>query len=616
MSSRHRTRFCRKQNSCTLEGCKGTFHKTLLHLHNSSPKNESSSSEPAAVLSTCASSIFSSEPLSKAVYLCIVPVKVQYQDQEVLTYAFLNQGSTHTFCDKRLVEALNIPARSDEIHVQTLTSTRACSGLRCSLKVSLDNDKECTLANVFSLDDIPVKPNLIPARCDLEGTSHLKEITFRQIENATVTILIGADTPEMFCVRSVLTGQPIAIETPLGWSLLGPSLSTSVATNCFVGHANVKDEVLHRKIQSLWETDFQPETSMFEAYTLREDRKTCELFQSSITQISGHYQLPLPWKPGLKKLPDNLLLAQRRLRSLKRKLTRDKNLHSKYTDTINTYVEKNYAKPVTSEELVDQNIVWYLPHHPVYHPHKPDKLRIIFDCAAKHEGTSLNSVLMSGPDMMKSIVGVLIRFRKESVALTGDIEAMFHQVRVHPKDRDAFRFLWCPNGNLEKDPVPYQMQVHIFGATSSPASAGFCIKQTALDYDKHYDQFIPKIVRENFYVDDCLVSVDSTSKAITVVRQLTSLLQQGGFRITKWLTNSEAVLNEIPEVERSKNLQRHNLECTSSDRVLGVEWNYKTDEFDVTVKPSKLSPLTRRGILSTVCYAFCLIHSGLFLRLF
>ena len=123
----------------------------------------------------------------------------------------------------------------------------------------LDNDKECTLANVFSLEDIPVKPNLIPARCDLELASHLKDITLRQIENAAVTILIGADTPEMFSVRSVRTGQRgqlIAIETPLGWSLLGPSLSTSIATSCFVGHANVKDEALHKQIQSLRETDF------------------------------------------------------------------------------------------------------------------------------------------------------------------------------------------------------------------------------------------------------------------------------------------------------------------------------------------------------------------------
>ena len=206
--------------------------------------------------------------------------------------------------------------------------------------------------------------------------------------------------------------------------------------------------------------------------------------------------------------------------------------------------------------------------------------------------------------MMNSVVGVLIRFHKESVALTGDIEAMFHQVRVHPKDLDAFRFLWWSNDNLKKNPVPYRMLVHILGATSSPACAGFCLKQTALDYGKHYDQFIRKIVLENFYVDDCLVSVDSTSKAITVLQQLTLLLQQGGFQITKWLTNSEAVLNEIPEVERSKNLQWHNLECTSSDCVLRVEWNHITDEFEVTVKPSKLSPLTRRGILSTVCSLF------------
>ena len=93
-------------------------------------------------------------------------------------------------------------------------------------------------------------------------------------------------------------------------------------------------------------------------------------------------------------------------------------------------------------EEINHKPLWYLPHHPVIN--KPGKTRVVFDCAAKHKGTSLNDQLLTGPDLTNSIVGVLMRFREEQVALSADIECMFHQIRVAPDDRDAFRFLWWP----------------------------------------------------------------------------------------------------------------------------------------------------------------------------
>ena len=119
-------------------------------------------------------------------------------------------------------------------------------------------------------------------------------------------------------------------------------------------------------------------------------------------------------------------------------------------------------------------------------------------------GVSLNDSLMQGPDLNNSLVGVLLRFRQEPVALVSDIEGMFHQVRVEPTDRNALSFLWWPEGDLKKDPKAYRMTVHLFGATSSQSCASFFLKKTAASlFGRDYSARAVEAVKCNFYVDDC-----------------------------------------------------------------------------------------------------------------
>jgi hypothetical protein len=62
-----------------------------------------------------------------------------------------------------------------------------------------------------------------------------------------------------------------------------------------------------------------------------------------------------------------------------------------------------------------------------------------------------------------------------------DVEAMFHQVRVQPSVCDALRFLWWPNGDLDRPPEEFQMMVHLLGGASSPSCAHLALKKTAED---------------------------------------------------------------------------------------------------------------------------------------
>ena len=51
---------------------------------------------------------------------------------------------------------------------------------------------------------------------------------------------------------------------------------------------------------------------------------------------------------------------------------------------------------------------------------------MVFDSSAKYENISLNDVLLSGPDMINPLLGILLGFRKEIVAVTAYIEKMFY----------------------------------------------------------------------------------------------------------------------------------------------------------------------------------------------
>ena len=274
-----------------------------------------------------------------------------------------------------------------------------------------------------------------------------------------------------------------------------------------------------------------------------EDKEALAIMEQSVKLKDGHYQIALPWKQYPRFLPCNRFMAERKLQTLKKRFLLDSKLLGNYKATIEQYLSKGHARRVPLNEInVEDKPLWYLPHHPVLN--KPGKTRVVFDYAAKHMGTSLNDQLLTGPDLTNSIVGVLMRFREEQVALSADIECMFH-------DRDAFRFLWWPDGDLTQQPIDHRMEVHLFGATLSPICSSFALKRTAEDNKDEFSENVVRTVKRNFYVDDCLKSAKSIEDAVEIVDRLREILSKGGFRLTKWSCNRSEVLDTIPQAEKA-----------------------------------------------------------------
>ena len=312
----------------------------------------------------------------------------------------MDQGSTHTFCDKTLIQSLGITGRSEKICLQTLAgSVKGYDRISCELEVSgLDGEMYYTIPNVFSINEIPVRPNLVLTQRKILELPHLKGIKLDTLSNVEVGLLIGVDVPDLFCTsefRKGPRGTPSAIYTPLGWSLLGPSLSPSYSTNCKVHFSRKTDDAAYQFIESLWDSEFVKGTTVLDTPNSKEDRAAFHLMQDSVTIHKGHYQLPLLWRHSQVSLPNNYAIAKHRLAALKHRFLSDPHLKAKYLDVINGYLEKGYARKLTSQELsVNVATKWYLPHHPVVNPNKPNKVRVVFDCAARYSNVSLNDNLM------------------------------------------------------------------------------------------------------------------------------------------------------------------------------------------------------------------------------
>ena len=90
-------------------------------------------------------------------------------------------------------------------------------------------------------------------------------------------------------------------------------------------------------------------------------------------------------------------------------------------------IAKGYARKADNNGKSGKT--WYIPHHGVVHPAKPEKVRVVFDCSAEYRGTSLSNQLISGPDLTNQLDGVLARFKEEPVAFIADVVAS-HMVGI------------------------------------------------------------------------------------------------------------------------------------------------------------------------------------------
>ena len=293
-----------------------------------------------------------------------------------------------------------------------------------------------------------------------------------------------------------------------------------------------------------------------------DSKRATQILQDTINHIGDRYEIGLLWKQD-SKLENNYPVAKAQLDSLQRRINKDFQLKQLYEKTLETNLEKGYVKSVTFSNPAPEKI-WYLPHHPVTNLSKPGKVRRVANAASVFKKQSLNNNLLSGPDLLNNLVGLLLRFRQDPVAVMADNEAMFMQICIRTEDQSCVRFLWPSKNSIQQ----FQYTRLIFGARCSPTTAIFVHQQRAKDFG---NKATKDLILNSFYMDDFVHSFVNEQEAQTAVQDLRQTLSKGGFCLTKFVSNSVHCLSKTPEEHCDNEKDKH--------RVLGVMWDAVNDSF-------------------------------------
>ena len=579
----HRSGNCRLQSFCKVSGCKYK-HSSLLHRYPQSEDTEPKTPEVRSALG------------GTQVSVCVPMVKV-IVNNTYHTWALLDTGSTSSFIFDGLAKRLNLSGKPYSYTLNTLTCRKEINTELINVEIS-GSEK----GNPFKLEDL-ILTRGIPAqrpsiKIDRVKYEHLREIPLPdELPRAEAEILLGMDHIDLIKPIEVRCGfdkgSPSAILTPLGWSICGPVSDRDVAQ--FVTMSNCV--AIEPKLERLWE--IERDGDILKAPSV-EDRQVIELWDDETNFVNGHYVVPIPWREGRPCFPSSKLMCEKRLNYLNDKIAQ-KGLRPKYSENIEKMLVEGYAEPVPEAEIqLRDDSVWYIPHHPVLNVNKPGKVRVVFDCAARVGGVSLNNQCYSGPDLTNRLFDVLLGFRQYEHALTADVEAMYLQVRIPEYDRNSLRFLWDVNES-ETRRVEYRMTSHLFGAVFCAASSTYALRK-AIDQFAFNDE-VKRTVHRSMYVDDLLKSFKTEQEAVEIGLGCKTALKKGGFNLTKFSSNSDKVLDQIPDKEKASPSKLMTEQPES--RALGIKWDINSDSFYYSSSLSNpKGVITKRIVLSQLASVY------------
>lgn len=401
----------------------------------------------------------------------ILPVQLRNTSEIVNTYALLDDGAKATLIDRKIVQQLDLEVTRTNVVIRGISGPNAlllCNG-KTNFQIVHDGSK-------YPLDNVIVVTNLqLPRQSISESlVSVCRKKTGVSVSpyDAVPRLLIGQDHCRLIIAREFRTIMNQALFTSrclLGWAIHGqlqviethfsePLVTTSKTKP---PHSNVAPVLLtdspcksfsnrlDAELLALMKNYFDLDSIGIKNYgnTDPEESRALRILDNTSRYMHGFWEVGLLWRKDYDQLPLSRASALRRLRLLEDRFDRDSEYAELYYKEVDGLLECGFAEKVSKSP--SSNKLFYLPHFGVQKINRPGKVRLVFDAAARASGSSsFNDLLLTGPDFLKSLLGVLMRFRQYVFALKSDIKDMFMKVSVIPEDRDTQRFVWREQTDL------------------------------------------------------------------------------------------------------------------------------------------------------------------------
>ena len=324
------------------------------------------------------------------------------------------------------------------------------------------------------------------------------------------------------------------------------------------------------------------------------DRLQIAKFKQGISLVDGKYYVELPWKEEvIKEVPSNHHVALSVLDKVVKDLDK-KDMLSSYQEVFDQQLADDIIEEIDVPPDDYHKFIW-IPHRPVVktEANTTTKVRPVFNCSLKvNKAPSLNEAAYAGVNLMKDIVKLALYFRSNKFAMVSDIKQAFLQIRLAKEtDKNRFCFFMRKGDKL----VTYRYKTIIFGFNASPFILNFVLKHHA---EKYADDEFSKILKENMYVDNLLVTSNSLEFMKEVYQETQSRLEEGGFTLRSWNSNSK----ELQSVMSDKG----NLAChgNSYEKVLGMKYMLEVDSLQVSEVHLEGTANTKRSILSQISKVF------------
>ena len=553
-------------NSCekVCSRCQGSHCFLLCRENGSGPKKMNSEAEKTEKEKDCQEAVIfpgvvtlSAKPPVVNIIMQVAQVEVMGKEGPVKATVLFDTGSDRTYVSSKLVRQVDPEFVSSEM-VQyaafgAVKANRAELKNLYRLEFRGSSDVEAVVATEIPVICAPLYRRSVPKNLIQSfGTIKLVD-NYEEAREVTVDLLVGLDNywklvkPGAICIPEGLVAQ----ETAFGWVISGKLEGGEVSkpSHQLLCLCELPDVV----VQNFSDLDTAGE--------VQGENPVLKEFQSKWQMRENRYEVGLPWKPDkAEDLMDNCKMACTRLQSLEKRLDRDLVLKERYNVALKEMEDTGVIEEVPTDQLSGEGPTFYLPHRPVIREASSStKVRPVFDASAKGpNNVSLNDCLEVGPNLIPSLVDILVRFRRWPVAVVADIKKAFLQISVRTEDQGVLRFLWEQDGIIRGMRI-----VRIpFGCCSSPFILNVVIQH---HLDKFESTRVIEELQENLYVDDWLTGAEDELEAKAMIKEASQVMNQASMFLTKWESNKSVVVDKA--------------ESSDFVKVLGIVWRAKEDDF-------------------------------------